>query len=69
MVKTELREQVSGHSCVSDMESDSDSPTEVNMARSNGTLCARKPQSIQGYLTASDGLITKQAVFFLLHLF
>lgn len=31
MVKTELREQVSGHSCVSDVESDSDSPTEVNI--------------------------------------
>lgn len=29
-MKTELREDVSGHSSVSDMESDSDSPTEVN---------------------------------------
>lgn len=29
-MKTELREEVSGHSSVSDMESDSDSPTEVN---------------------------------------
>lgn len=28
-MKTELREEVSGHSSVSDMESDSDSPTEV----------------------------------------
>lgn len=28
-VKTELREEVSGHSSVSDVESDSDSPTEV----------------------------------------
>ncbi len=30
-MKTELREEVSGHSSVSDMESDSDSPTEVNL--------------------------------------
>lgn len=29
-VKTELREDVSGHSSLSDIESDSDSPTEVN---------------------------------------
>lgn len=29
-MKTELREEVSGHSSVSDVESDSDSPTEVN---------------------------------------
>lgn len=30
-VKSELREEVSGNSSVSDMESDSDSPTEVNI--------------------------------------
>lgn len=29
-MKTELREDVSGHSSVSDMESDSDSSSEVN---------------------------------------
>lgn len=29
-VKNDLREDVSGHSSVSDVESDSDSPTEVN---------------------------------------
>lgn len=29
-MKTELREEVSGHSSVSDVESDSDFPTEVN---------------------------------------
>lgn len=29
-VKTELREEVSGHSSVSDVDSDSDSPTEVH---------------------------------------
>lgn len=29
-VKTELREEVSGHSSVSDVDSDSDSPTGVN---------------------------------------
>lgn len=41
-VKTELREEVSGHSSVSDVESDSDSPTEVNITGSNVTLCERK---------------------------
>lgn len=30
-VKSELREEVSGNSSVSDVESDSDSPTEVNI--------------------------------------
>lgn len=34
-MKTELREEVSGHSSVSDMESDSDSPTEVKMRDTN----------------------------------
>lgn len=34
-MKTELREEVSGHSSVSDMESDSDSPTEVKMRATN----------------------------------
>lgn len=29
VLKTELREQASGHSSASDVESDSDSPTEV----------------------------------------
>lgn len=29
-MKTELRDEVSGHSSVSDVESDSDFPTEVN---------------------------------------
>lgn len=32
-VKTELREQASGHSSASDVESDSDSPTEVKRRR------------------------------------
>lgn len=32
-VKTELREQASGHSSASDVESDSDSPTEVKGGR------------------------------------
>ena len=30
-IKAELRDEVSGHSSVSDGESDSDSPTEVNI--------------------------------------
>lgn len=30
-IKAELRDEVSGHSSVSDVESDSDSPTEVNI--------------------------------------
>lgn len=33
-MKTELREEVSGHSGVSDADSDSDSPTEVNTENS-----------------------------------
>lgn len=38
-VKTELREEVSGHSSVSDVDSDSDSPTEVNTEQSNSIRC------------------------------
>lgn len=41
-VKTELREEVSGHSGVSDVESDSDSPTEVRTSGSCVTLIERK---------------------------
>lgn len=39
-VKTELREEASGHSSVSDVESDSDSHSEVNDCYI--TLCERK---------------------------
>lgn len=39
-MKTELREDVSEHSSMSDVESDSDSPTEVNITNEykRGTL-------------------------------
>lgn len=52
-MKTELRDEVSGHSSASDMESDSDSPTEVNTTatstreddgvqpRGAGPICSR----------------------------
>lgn len=40
-MKTELREEVSGHTSVSDVDLDSDFPTEVNTEQSNGMKCLK----------------------------
>uniref|UniRef100_A0A8C6KZX6 Lysine demethylase 7A n=1 Tax=Nothobranchius furzeri TaxID=105023 RepID=A0A8C6KZX6_NOTFU len=63
-VKTELREDVSGHSSVSDEESDSDSPTEVNDL---SDLILERPTSpsteeaIQGMLSMAGLLCSSKA--------
>ncbi|KAM7378449.1 hypothetical protein PAMA_013385 [Pampus argenteus] len=44
-VKTELREEVSGHSSVSDMESDSDSPTECKASSSSSSASSSSSSS------------------------
>lgn len=50
-VKTELREQASGHSSASDVESDCDSPAEVKGGGSSSGGGNRKPQSSRSCVT------------------
>ena len=59
-VKAELREEVSGHSSVSDMESDSDSPTEVNDVQGFISHFVRRRTSVNTEL--SSIAITKHKI-------
>lgn len=59
-VKTDLREDVSGHSSASDVESDSDSPTEVKdgLCLEAKTTC-RHPASFFGFTLDPSSKLAK----------